>query len=87
MNMIFNMAVIVSVSSLDCNFDDANMCTWTQGLEDPEGFGWSMESGPTSTENTGPSGDHTTGTNELCHEKAYDRGFLTISDKSRTEQP
>ena len=86
MNMIFNMAVIVSVSSLDCNFD-ANMCTWTQGLADPEGFGWYMQSGPTQSSATGPNEDHTTGTNELCHEKAYFRGFLTSSDKSRTEQP
>ena len=79
MNVVSNMDVNVSVSSLDCDFD-ANLCTWAQGSADD--FDWSRKNGTTYTQDTGPNGDHPTGTNELRHEKTYYRGFRPVPTKA-----
>jgi len=39
-----------------CDFN-SDMCGWTNAVDDD--FDWSMNSGPTSTNNTGPSADRT----------------------------
>lgn len=41
---------------MDCDFT-LNFCQWSQAKEDV--FDWTRTSGPTSTVNTGPTGDHT----------------------------
>ena len=78
MNMILNMVVTVSVSTLDCDFD-VDLCTWFQGETDD--FDWLRNTGSTSSLNTGPNGDHTTGKNELSREKLF-RGFRLVSTKA-----
>ncbi|XP_071492673.1 MAM and LDL-receptor class A domain-containing protein 1-like isoform X7 [Diadema antillarum] len=42
----------------DCNFE-SGLCGWQQAYGDD--FDWSRHSGSTGSQNTGPSGDHTTG--------------------------
>ena len=81
MNMIFNMVVTVSVSTLDCDFDESR-CTWVQGETDD--FDWTRNTGSTGSYGTGPNGDHTSGKNELSREKLF-RGFRLVSTKA--EQP
>jgi len=48
----------------DCTFD-SNLCGWTNarnGREDV--FDWTRNKGVTTSSNTGPSVDHTTGSNK-----------------------
>ena len=73
------MAIIVLVSTLDCDFD-RSLCTWGQGIADD--FDWSWNTGNTPTANTGPNADHTTGTTELRHKKTYFRGFRPVPTKA-----
>ena len=44
----------------DCDFEDADMCSWTNGRADD--FDWIIGRGGTPSFFTGPSIDHTTGT-------------------------
>ena len=41
-----------------CDFE-VSLCSWTQARDD--GFDWSRYQGSTPSVDTGPSGDHTTG--------------------------
>ncbi|XP_033751986.1 MAM and LDL-receptor class A domain-containing protein 1-like [Pecten maximus] len=56
-------AVISTVTypptAYDCNFDQNDLCTWTQDHSDI--FDWTLHRGHTSSFGTGPSADHTTG--------------------------
>ena len=48
-----------SFQGIGCTFD-FDLCSWQQSLKDD--FDWSLRSGQTPSDNTGPSqGDHTTG--------------------------
>lgn len=48
-----------SFQGIACTFD-SDLCGWQQSLEDD--FDWTLQSGQTPSEDTGPShGDHTTG--------------------------
>ncbi|CAL8279708.1 unnamed protein product [Lota lota] len=47
-----------------CSFEEG-LCSWTQGMEGE--LDWLRNSGPTDTPNTGPSGDHTTGTGKYLY--------------------
>ena len=48
-----------SFQGIGCTFD-SDLCGWQQSLKDD--FDWSVRSGQTLSDNTGPSqGDHTTG--------------------------
>ncbi|XP_069046931.1 MAM and LDL-receptor class A domain-containing protein 1 [Lepisosteus oculatus] len=48
----------------NCSFE-ADMCGWIQGGADD--FDWERRSGPTESHNTGPVGDHTTGTGNYLY--------------------
>lgn len=56
------MCVISTAQSVyDCTFDSKSLCQWTN---DPTGkINFTLKSGSTSSVYTGPSSDHTTGTN------------------------
>lgn len=45
-------------SKWDCNFE-TNFCTWIQDTSDR--FNWTRAKGSTTSYNTGPTSDHTTG--------------------------
>ncbi|XP_061879772.1 MAM and LDL-receptor class A domain-containing protein 1 isoform X1 [Entelurus aequoreus] len=47
-----------------CTFEDS-LCDWLQGADDD--LDWTIRSGPTDTPNTGPAGDHTTGTGNYLY--------------------
>ncbi|XP_076003138.1 apical endosomal glycoprotein [Genypterus blacodes] len=51
-------------SAYSCSFEDG-LCLWLQGAEDE--LDWQLKSGPTETPNTGPAGDHTTGSGKYIH--------------------
>ncbi|KAM4729149.1 apical endosomal glycoprotein [Anableps anableps] len=53
-----------ALSSYGCTFEDG-LCVWVQGAEDE--LNWHSGSGPTETPNTGPAGDHTTGTGKYLY--------------------
>ena len=50
--------------TFNCNFEN-NFCGWTQAHDDQ--FDWTRQSRPTTTTNTGPSRDHTTGRELYTH--------------------
>lgn len=52
------MCLFLALPSYNCTFE-IDMCGWVQGVTD--NFDWQRRSGPTETHNTGPTGDHTTG--------------------------
>ncbi|MED6241113.1 hypothetical protein ATANTOWER_028659 [Ataeniobius toweri] len=53
-----------ALPSYGCTFED-DLCVWIQGAEDE--LDWRSGSGPTETPNTGPAGDHTTGTGKYLY--------------------
>lgn len=57
------------LAQFDCSFDNG-LCSWTQDISDYKD--WTIQSGPTTTGGTGPSGDHTSGG------KKSDRGVARI---------
>uniref|UniRef100_A0A667XQ26 MAM domain-containing protein n=1 Tax=Myripristis murdjan TaxID=586833 RepID=A0A667XQ26_9TELE len=61
-DMIFFLSP--ALSAYGCSFED-NLCIWTQGAEDD--LDWQRRSGPTETPNTGPAGDHTSGTGQYLY--------------------
>ena len=46
----------------ECTFEDVNLCGWTNIHGD--NFDWTRASGSTASVGTGPSADHTYGTNQ-----------------------
>ncbi|KAK7473655.1 hypothetical protein BaRGS_00035133, partial [Batillaria attramentaria] len=52
---------VTSVSNIDCDFEPANICNYTQ--ETTDDFDWIRNSRSTNSANTGPTNDHTYGTN------------------------
>lgn len=44
---------------LDCNFDDDNLCSWSQ-VTGSDNVDWNLRQGPTPSSFTGPPYDHTT---------------------------
>ena len=44
-----------------CDFDSGTLCGWTQASDDQ--FDWTVHQKNTGTSQTGPSYDHTTGSN------------------------
>nr|KAG5700288.1 hypothetical protein BaRGS_002634 [Batillaria attramentaria] len=49
--------------SLGCDFEDPGLCGWSQDENDD--FDWTWTSGGTPTTDTGPDGDHTTGSGQV----------------------
>ena len=43
------------IQPLSCDFDDNNLCSWTQDRDDD--FNWILNSGDTDTSQTGPERD------------------------------
>ena len=44
---------------MGCNFENNNICRWSQDVTDK--FNWTLHKGSSSSSDTGPSTDHTTG--------------------------
>ena len=44
----------------DCDFEQKDMCGWTNVVDNSDDFDWTLHHGSTSTAGTGPSVDHTT---------------------------
>ncbi|XP_053484115.1 MAM and LDL-receptor class A domain-containing protein 2 isoform X3 [Ictalurus furcatus] len=55
-----------ALSTAGCSFEE-HLCRWIQGST--EDFLWLRKSGPTETVNTGPAGDHTSGTVTACFQQ------------------
>ncbi|XP_070567019.1 MAM and LDL-receptor class A domain-containing protein 2-like [Ptychodera flava] len=68
--------------SLECDFEDNHLCDWTQESDDD--FDWTWGSGSTVTPGTGPSVDHTTGTDQ-GHYLYVDAALQTLGDKARVK--
>jgi hypothetical protein len=47
-----------------CNFEKDGLCDWQQIQNGEDNFDWSINIGETSSKNTGPEVDHTTGSKE-----------------------
>ncbi|XP_048583250.1 uncharacterized protein LOC116612520 [Nematostella vectensis] len=75
-HLLFSLfALVYSSEPGDCNFD-RDFCNWTneQGTDD---FDWSRNKGPTPSDNTGPSADHTSGKGWYIYSEAslYWKGY------------
>ena len=46
----------------NCDFENRNLCGYSQDKTDTRGFDWRRQTGSTSSTNTGPRSDHTYGT-------------------------
>lgn len=53
----FHIYILAGNSSLGCDFENANLCGYTQDKTDV--FDWTRGSGQTSSGSTGPTNDHT----------------------------
>ncbi|XP_046573787.1 MAM and LDL-receptor class A domain-containing protein 1-like [Haliotis rubra] len=62
-----NNGVCLSDNGVTCNFD-AGMCGWVQSTQDQ--FDWTRYQGTTSSSDTGPSGDHTSGSGAYMYTEA-----------------
>ncbi|PVD33470.1 hypothetical protein C0Q70_04726 [Pomacea canaliculata] len=51
--------------SWECDFEEVGLCGWSQDVNDH--FDWTWISGATPSPNTGPDGDHTTGTGHYIY--------------------
>ncbi|CAC5378863.1 MAM and LDL-receptor class A domain-containing protein 1,MAM and LDL-receptor class A domain-containing protein 2 [Mytilus coruscus] len=69
------MASSSAPSIYDCNFEQ-NLCNWSQSISDE--FDWTRNKGRTSSSDTGPITDHTTGT---------DAGFYIYIEVSAPRKP
>jgi len=49
-----------SLTDLECDFDINDLCSWTQ-VAQGDAFDWTINSGQTITDDTGPLADHTIG--------------------------
>lgn len=61
-HVYLSFSIAAQGQNLNCNFD-VNLCSWQQ-LKTDNGD-WKLQSGPTSTRNTGPTSDHTSGSMKL----------------------
>ncbi|GFN85250.1 MAM and LDL-receptor class a domain-containing protein 2-like [Plakobranchus ocellatus] len=57
-----------SSDALDCSFKGGNFCNYFQSQNDD--FQWSLSNQPTPSQNTGPAGDHTTGSDYYVYIEA-----------------
>ncbi|XP_030849917.1 MAM and LDL-receptor class A domain-containing protein 1-like [Strongylocentrotus purpuratus] len=57
------------LAQFDCSFDNG-LCSWTQDASDYKD--WTIQSGPTTTGGTGPSGDHTSGDGQYLYVESSD---------------
>ena len=77
------MFVICQFSAARCTFE-SNQCGWTN--TDKDNFDWKRKQGSTPTIGTGPSVDHTLGTN-----KGYfvyiETSFGSVGDRARFLSP
>ncbi|XP_046573746.1 protein crumbs-like [Haliotis rubra] len=62
-----NNGECLSDNGVTCNFD-AGMCGWVQSTQDQ--FDWTSNKGTTSSSDTGPSGDHTSGSGSYMYTEA-----------------
>eukprot|EP00057_Strongylocentrotus_purpuratus_P009663 XP_011664137.1 PREDICTED: MAM domain-containing glycosylphosphatidylinositol anchor protein 2-like [Strongylocentrotus purpuratus] len=62
----FSLTVL---AQFDCSFDNG-LCSWTQDASDYKD--WTIQSGPTTTGGTGPSGDHTSGDGQYLYVESSD---------------
>lgn len=54
-----------ALAQLDCDFEEGNICEWTQVPLGQDELDWNVLKGATSSHGTGPSNDHTTGSMQL----------------------
>ena len=54
---------------------NSNMCGWQQSTEGQDMFDWIRHSGTTSSQNTGPRGDKTTGQGKQTFFTAFNQMF------------
>ena len=54
-------AASVSNQSLNCNFDNGDLCSWYQQPNDKDNFDWSLTNNTSPSVGTGPNRDHTSG--------------------------
>ena len=45
-----------------CHFESPSICGFTQDISGQDVFNWTRHAGPTTSSNTGPQVDHSTGT-------------------------
>ena len=57
LTVTLNIASLSAPTKYNCDFDQNNICTWTQDQTDS--FDWTVHRQSTSSLNTGPSFDHT----------------------------
>uniref|UniRef100_T1IHZ6 MAM domain-containing protein n=1 Tax=Strigamia maritima TaxID=126957 RepID=T1IHZ6_STRMM len=77
----------------ECNFEDKNLCTWTNGVDDD--FDWQLQNGKTISVGTGPAADHTLGSSEGTYlyietsrpQKLRDAARIISHGFQRTEKP
>jgi len=60
--------LLIVDQDISCDFD-SNLCGWTNSASDD--FDWERESGPTPSDNTGPTMDHTSGRGKCTVYKEY----------------
>ena len=59
--MFNNFILIIAPKALlGCDFEGNNLCQWTQDVATDK-FNWTLNKGSTSTTDSGPTVDHTTG--------------------------
>jgi len=61
-HVFFPISPLSALSTHSCTFEE-DLCGWTLGTEGE--LDWLTNSGPTDAPDTGPPGDHTTGTGQL----------------------
>ena len=62
--LLIAFASFTGGSSFMCDFS-FDTCGWTQDMTD--NYNWTRFKGPTSSQSTGPTGDHTNGSKELFY--------------------
>jgi len=58
LHVFYPWLLISGPQTVTCDFD-IDLCAWKQSTTD--NFDWSLQSGPTLTTQTGPSADHSSG--------------------------
>ncbi|XP_038071818.1 MAM and LDL-receptor class A domain-containing protein 1-like [Patiria miniata] len=75
----------VPSSALKCDFDSNNLCLFENSQNDD--FDWTLNSGGTSSEDTGPDSDHTVGTSSGFYMYTEASAPRVASDKARLDSP